>query len=148
MSDERRDPFVGFNFRMEIDGVEVAGFKEISGIETKTQVIEYSDGDDSNFSVRKRPGRTNYTNVVFKRGISEGIDLWEWYEEVIDLEREFERKEIAIHLLNDSSDEPEKTYTFFEAWPCRYKGATLNATDDAVALEEVEFAFEKLEIED
>jgi len=148
MSDERRDPFTGFNFRMEIDGVEVAGFKEISGIETKTQVIEYSDGDEANFSVRKRPGRTNYTNVVFKRGISEGIDLWEWYQEVIDQDREMERKEIAIHLLDDSSDTPEKTYTFFEAWPCRYKGATLNAGDDQVALEEIEFAFEKLEIED
>ena len=147
MADERRDPFVGFNFRMEIDGVEVAGFKEISGAETKTQVIEYGDGDGINSEVRKRPGRTNYTNVVFKRGISEGIELWEWYQDIIDMKRDFERKEIAVHLLGDDG-EPQKTYTFSEAWPCRYQITQLNATDDQVAIEEVEFAFEKLEISD
>lgn len=145
MADERRDPFAGYNFRLEIDGVEVAGFKEFNGAETKTQVIEYADGDDVNGSVRKRPGRTNYTNVVFKRGISEGEELWEWYLTIIDQEREIERKEVALHLLADDGS-PQKTYTFFEAWPCRYKTATLNATEDQVAMEEVEFAFEKLEV--
>jgi len=147
MADERRDPFAGFNFRLEIDGVEVAGFKEISGMETKTQVIEYADGDDVNYTVRKVPGRTNYSNLIVKRGISEGTEIWEWYQTVIDQEREVERKNVTINLLDDSG-EPQKTYNLFDVWPCRYKGADLNATDDQVAVEEIEFVFEKLEIED
>lgn len=147
MADERRDPFVGFNFRMEIDGVEVAGFKELAGIESKTQVIEYSDGDDANYTVRKQPGRTNYSNLIAKRGISEGTEIMEWYQSIIDQEREVERKDITINLLDDAG-EPQKTYNFFECWPCRYKGADMNATDDQLALEEIEFVFEKLEIED
>jgi hypothetical protein len=40
MADERRDPFVGFNFRMEIDGVEVAGFKELAGIADGKRINE------------------------------------------------------------------------------------------------------------
>lgn len=147
MADERRDPFSGFNFRMEIDGVEVAGFKEISGIESKTQVIEYSDGDDVNYTVRKIPGRTNYSNLIMKRGISDGIDLWDWYGSVVDQEREIERKTVTINLLDDSG-EPQKVYNFYEVWPCRYKGPDLNATDDLLSIEEVEFVFEKVEIED
>jgi len=141
------DPFVGYDFRLEIDGVEVAGFKEVNGAETKTAVIEYAEGDGPNGTIRKLPGRTNYTNVVLKRGISGGIDLWEWYKEVIDAEREYERKEIALHLLDDGGD-PQKTYTFSEAWPCRYKIDAVDAMADKLAIEEIEFAFEALEIED
>ena len=146
MADERRDPFAGYNFRLEIDGVEVAGFKEINGAETKTKVIEYSDGEGPNNGIIKRPGRTSYTNIIFKRGVSEGEELWEWYQEVIADARDFERKEIAIHLLDDDG-EPQKTYTCTEAWPCGYKIASLSATDDQVAVEEIEFAFEALTIE-
>jgi len=144
---DRLDPFAGFNFRMEIDGIEVAGFKEITGGEVKTAVIDYAEGDDVNYTVRKIPGRTNYTNITFKKGIVEGIDLWEWCNSIVDWEREIERKDITIQLL-DNSGEPQKTYNLFSCWPCRYKGPDLNATDDVLAIEEVEFAFEKLEIED
>ena len=147
MADERRDPFAGYNFKLEIDGIVLAGFKEINGAETKTKVIEYSDGDGENNGIIKRPGRTSYTNVIFKRGISEGEELWEWYKEVIADARNFERKGIAIHLLDDDG-KAQKTYTFAEAWPCGYKIASLSATDDQVAIEEVEFAFEKLSIEE
>jgi phage tail-like protein len=144
---DRRDPYAGFNFRMEIDGIEVAGFKEISGGEMTTAVIEYADGDDQNYTVRKIPGRTNYSNITFKRGISEGVELWEWCETISDWERTIERKDVTIQLL-DNTGESQKTYNLFSCWPCRYKGPDLNAGDDSLAIEEIEFAFEKLAIED
>lgn len=144
---DRRDPYAGFNFRMEIDGVEVAGFKEITGIEMSTEVIDYSEGDDQNYTVRKIPGNTNYTNITFKRGIVEGTDLWEWCDTINDHAREIERKSVTINLL-DNEGEPQKTYTLYEAWPCRYKTADLDATADELALEEIEFVYEDFEVED
>ena len=101
---DRRDPYAGFNFRMEIDGIEVAGFKEISGGEMTTAVIEYADGDDQNYTVRKIPGRTNYSNITFKRGISEGVELWEWCETISDWERTIERKDVTIQLLDNTGE--------------------------------------------
>lgn len=149
MAQRERDPLKGFKFRMEIEGVEVAGFKEITGIETKIGVIDYAEGDDVNQKVRKLTGRQNYTNVVFKRGIvTDGAPLWEWYNSVSDYGREFERKAVTIAVIaDDSSDADKKIYTFIEAWPCRYKGPSLDALVDAVAVEEIEFAYEKLEVE-
>ncbi len=144
---ERRDPYSGFNFRMEIDGVEVAGFKRISGLEMKTEVVEYFEGDSVNKTVRKIPGVTNYSNVVCERGISEGLELYEWCKEVNDQSREVERKTITINFLDDSG-EPQKTYTLFEAWPCRYKTSDFDATINQVGVEEIEFVIEYFEIED
>jgi phage tail-like protein len=144
---DRRDPYAGFNFRMEIDGVEVAGFKEISGLEMSTEVVEYAEGDTDNSWIKKIPGRTNFSNVTFKRGIVEGIELWEWCNTINDYPREIERKSITINLL-DNAGEPQKTYTIYEAWPCRYKSADLDAGADDLAMEEIEFVYENFEVED
>jgi len=144
---ERRDPYAGFNFRMEIDGVEVAGFKKISGLEMRTEVVEYFEGDDVNTTVRKIPGITNYSNVICERGISEGLELYEWCKEANDQSREVERKTITINFLDDAG-EPQKTYTLFEAWPCRYKTSAFDATTNLLGTEEIEFVIEYFEIED
>ncbi len=144
---ERRDPYVGFNFRMEIDGVQVAGFKEISGLRMKTKIVEYYDGDDINTTVKKIPGITNYSNITCKRGISEGIDLYEWCKSVNDQSREVERKTITINLLDDVG-EPRKTYTLYEAWPCTYQTSGLDGAKSELAMEEIEFVIEYFEIED
>ena len=39
----RNDPYAAFNFRVEIDGITVAGFSECSGLTTETDHIEYRD---------------------------------------------------------------------------------------------------------
>jgi phage tail-like protein len=144
---DRRDPYAGFNFRMEIDGVEVAGFKEISGLEMNTQVIEYAEGDEDNAWIHKIPGRTNFSNIVCKRGIVEGTDLWEWCDTINDYPREIERKSVTINLL-DNEGEPQKTYTLFECWPCKYNVDSLDAMSDNLAIETIEFVYENMEIED
>ena len=144
---ERRDPYAGFNFRMEIDGIEVAGFKEISGLEMETQVIEYAEGDDTNAWIKLIPGRTKFSEVTCKRGIVEGNELWEWCEAINDYPREIERKSISINLL-DNEGEPQKTYTLFETWPKKYATGTLDAGSDDLAMEEIVFVFENMEIEE
>lgn len=144
---ERRDPYAGFNFRMEIDGVEVAGFKEISGLKMKTEVVEYFDGDNVNTTVKKIPGVTNYENITFKRGISAGVELYEWCKTINDHSRVVERKNVTINLLDDAG-EPHKTYTLYEAWPCGYTTTDLNGSASELAIEEVEFVIEYFEVAD
>ncbi len=144
---ERRDPYQGFNYRMEIDGVEVAGFTSITGLKMKTKVVEYFDGDDVNTTVKKIPGITSYQNITCKRGVSEGIDLYEWCKSINDQSREVERKTITINLLDDVG-EPRKTYTLYEAWPCAYSTSDLDSSKSEVSMEEVEFVIEYFEVED
>jgi len=62
------DPFGPFNFLLEIDRIAKAGFTEVSGLSTETNVIEYREGSDP--SARKLPGITKYSNITPKRGIT------------------------------------------------------------------------------
>ena len=62
------------SFRVEMDNVQ-AGFKSISGMDSETEVIEFKQGDD--MVVRKKPGRTTYSNIVLKRGFVSSPSLIE-----------------------------------------------------------------------
>jgi hypothetical protein len=52
------------NFRIEIDGVIAGGFKEVSGLESEVEVVEYRDGDDP--ITHKRAGKVKYKNIILK----------------------------------------------------------------------------------
>lgn len=44
MSIERKDPYRGFRFRVEIEGIIAGGFSEVSGLQVETQVEEHREG--------------------------------------------------------------------------------------------------------
>ena len=58
----RHDPFAGFNFRVEIDGITVAAFSECRGLSSETEVVEYREG--GNQRIRKLPGITKFSNIT------------------------------------------------------------------------------------
>jgi len=41
---KRRDPYVNFNFLVEINGMIEAGFSEVSGLYIETDIFEYKEG--------------------------------------------------------------------------------------------------------
>ncbi len=134
------DPIGNFNFKVEIEGVTVAAFQEVSGLEVTIEVIEFQDGDD--LILRKRPGRASYSNVVLKRGYINTTELWEWIKKVVD--GTVERKSGSIILNADDGSEIVR-YNFFEAWPCRWKGFELDGAGSGTLIEELEIALEKIE---
>lgn len=149
MADERlEDPFPTYRYVMTIDGLdETIQFKEVSGLESSTEVIEYQEGGETQQPLKKLPGRTKYTNLTIKRGITSDLGLWEWYSEVVDKDRDGLERRNAIITMRDGDEGEEKVYTLSEVWPCRYKGPDLDAQGDDVAFEEIEFVCEALEIE-
>ena len=42
----RPDPYRQFNFRIEIDGLQISGFSEVSLGAAITDVVEYREGSD------------------------------------------------------------------------------------------------------
>ena len=76
------DHIGNYNFKVEINGVTVAAFTEVSGLESVTEVVETSDGDG--LPIRKRPGRTTYSNIVLSRGYINTDELWLWRKAVAD----------------------------------------------------------------
>jgi phage tail-like protein len=46
MAAARVDPYKNYNFRIEIDGITVAGFSECTGLSSEVEIIEYREGGD------------------------------------------------------------------------------------------------------
>jgi phage tail-like protein len=59
---QRVDPFRGYNFLVEIDGIAQGSFTECTGLGSTTEVIENREGGD-NLTVRKLPGKTSYSDI-------------------------------------------------------------------------------------
>ena len=141
MPNRRDHDHIGnFNFKVEIEGVTAAAFKNVEGLDSETEIVEYQDGDD--IILRKRPGRTKYSNVTLKRGYINTTELWDWRKEVID--GKVSRKSGSIILCADDGSEVMR-YNFYEAWPCKWKGFSLDGKGTDVNVEEIELAVEKLE---
>jgi phage tail-like protein len=134
------DHIGNFNFRVEIEGLMAAAFKSLDGIGSETDVIEYGGAMDQ--VLRKRPGRTKYTDITLKRGQTTNDELWAWRKSVID--GQITRKSGSIVICADDGSEITR-YNFFEAWPTKWKGFTLDGKGTDGSVEEITLTLEKLE---
>ena len=141
MAGDRKDPFHGYNFLVEIDGVTKAGFREASGLDTGQDPVEYRNGDEKQLTARKLPGLIKYSNISLKRGITDDKDLWDWRKKVMD--GKVERKNVSIVLLSDDCQEKLR-WNMREAWPSKWQGPSFNATSNDIAIESLEFVHEGL----
>lgn len=137
---DRNDPYSAFNFKVEIDGVTVAGFSECSGLTTETDHIEYRTGPED-ITVRKLPGLRKYTPIVLKRGYTSATELWEWRKKVTI--GQTARCSGSITLL-DENRKPALKWNFTAGWPSKWEGPTLNAKNNEVAIETLEIQHEGL----
>jgi phage tail-like protein len=136
------DPLRGFKFRVQIDGITKAGFREASGLDAGTDAVDYRDGNDPDH-VRKLAGLQKYSNITLKRGITNDQDIWKWRTQVMDGKIKDARKNGQIILLDDEGKEAAE-WTFTDGWPTKWSGPTLNATANEVAIDTLEIAHEGL----
>ncbi|MGE3539960.1 MAG: phage tail protein [Candidatus Tectimicrobiota bacterium] len=135
---DRRDPLRNFRFRLEIDGIQQAGFSEATVPDTSTDVIEYREGNETT-TPRKLPGLNKYGNLSLKWGITDSLDLYAWRKQIID--GNIQRKNIAVVLIDEAGNDKAR-WEFVNAWPSKYDPPDLNATGNAVAIETLEVVHE------
>jgi phage tail-like protein len=141
---KRDDPYLGFNFVVELGGEAAAGFSEVDLGAAHVELIQYREGADRVNSVRKLPGLARYDNVVLKRGIAGDTTLWDWFDGVRDGSRD--ARDVRIVLL-DEQRQPVARWLLREAIPVKYEGPALRAAGNEVAVETLELAHERLEFE-
>ena len=141
---DRKDPFRGFKFRVEIDGIQRAGFREASGLDASQDPIDYREGDDKTMTIRKLPGLKKFSNIVLKRGITDDMDMWKWRKLVEEGKVAEARKNGSIVLFSHEGKEIAR-WDFVNAWPSKINGPSVNATSNEVAIEELELAHEGYE---
>jgi len=137
----RVDPYRGFNFLVEIDGITQAGFQEVSGLDASTPSVDYRQGDFGTRGASKLPGINTYSAISLKRGITDAKELWDWRQTVID--GKTERKNGSIVLLDEKGTEKIR-WNFSAAWPSKWTRPAFNATSGTVAVESLELTHEEV----
>jgi hypothetical protein len=115
-------PLLGNNFRVLIDGVEV-GISEISSLTSEAE--------------------GGYRTVVLRRALTGSRELFSWREQA-QAGEPAERRVLIEH--QDSTGTPViGAFELEGAWPCRWSGPALNASDgESIAYEELELAYSRL----
>jgi len=139
----RQDPLRNFRFRLEIDGLQAAGFSEVALGATTTDVIDYREGTDPPH-VRKLSGLTKFGNVTLKRGVSRSLDLYNWHKGIIDGALQANRRRVTIIVLEEDGNEAAR-FAVSDAWPAKYDVSDLNAKGNEVFIELLELANEGIE---
>lgn len=136
---QRTDPYRGYNFRVEIDGIQQAGFQQVSGLDATSDITEYREGNEKVFTHRKLAGQAKYSNITLKWGITKDHSFWDWKKQTID--GKTERKNGSIILMDESGNEQVR-WNFVNAWVTKWTGPSFDAMTSAVAIESVDLAHE------
>jgi len=145
-ADDRKDPFAGFAFRVEIEGIEMFGFQEVSGLSNQTDIYEYQEGGENQYT-HKLVGQTTFSNLVLKYGITTNSQLlYDWRKEVIDgkIEEAKEKGNGTISLFNKKG-EYQKSWSFYNAWPCKLEVEPFNSMNNNIAVASLELAVERVD---
>lgn len=134
------DPYMGFNFAIEIEALLVGGFSEVSGLQSEIKMDEYQEGGVNDF-IHHLPRQTSYANLVLKHGLTDISSLWNWYYNTT--QGIVQRKNGTIMLL-DRKQIPVMWWNFRNALPVKWSGPDLNAGSDEVAFESIELVHEGL----
>jgi len=132
----RRDPYLSYNFAVEIEGLVVGGFSEVSGLQTEIEVQDYREGGVNQY-VHRRAGPTKYPSLVLKKGVTDVRTMWNWYYSVA--QGIIQRKNLSVLLL-DSTGQEKLRWNFEQAYPVKWVGPDLKGTSSEVAVESVELA--------
>lgn len=139
------DPIVSSWFGVEFQGQVVGAFRECSGLGSENEVVEYkASGPKGEYIIKKVPGRMKWNNVTLKRGITDAMDMWKWRKLVEEGKIKDARKNGSIVMFSSQGVEVAR-WNFVNAWPSKLTGPTANATNNEVAIEEMEITHEGYE---
>ena len=141
---DRIDPYSGYSFRVEIDGITRAGFQSCSGLEASQEANTYREGTDRGRTMRKMPGLITYGDITLNRGITSDAELWQWRDAVMS--GDVDRRNLSIVLMNDKGEDAIR-WNFRNCWPTTWSGPSLDASSDEVAIEEMTLTHEGFEVD-
>jgi phage tail-like protein len=128
-------------FLVEVDGVEIGRFMEISGLEVTVGVDDVEEGGENSY-VHKLPGRMTWPNITLKRGITQNDSLLTWLnkssgEQFAAAGNKLARSTAAITLVGPSGKRL-RAWEFDGAFPVKWSGPNFAVASSDMAIEELE----------
>lgn len=141
------DPLASYSFAVEIDGITIAQFKEVTGLGIKIGVIENRAQQlGGQPLLQKLPGSVEYDDIHLARGKVADPAFWSWINTVQQGQIDQARKNGSVVLFDLTHGEVSR-FNFFNGWPSRVEIAKLSAGTDTVLLESVTICVERLEVQ-
>ena len=142
-----RQPFTAFNFSVELSVKDVlprvcnAAFAECDGLEITMEAKTIKEGGN-NAQVHRLAGLLSFGTLTLKRGMTPTFDLWDWMARVV--EDPSVRADGEVVLLAPDGATERARFLVGRCLPVKLKAPALNAKDGAVAIEELQLAYESL----
>lgn len=137
---KRNDPYRNFRFRVEIDGIQTAAFSEATIPDSTTDPVDYREGTDAPHQ-RKLSGLTKYGNITLKKGLTDSLDLYNWYKQVEQTGASKARKNISLILIDEEGSDKAR-WDIVEAWPTKYDASDFSAKANEVIIESLDIVHE------
>ena len=143
MPDAFDDALPTGKFLIEVEGMEIGRFAEVSGLSVDVRVESVEEGGENQF-VHKLPGRLEWPNVVLKRGVTKSDNLFDWLsktagEGFAGAGGKLTRRSAAIVLLGTDGTRL-RSWTLSDAFAVKWSGPRFAATSTDAATEELEIA--------
>lgn len=127
-------------------GLADAAFAEVSGLEATVDVKTYPEGGRMQ-GMRQLIGRTTYTNVTFKRGMSRDLSSWRWFNQIVHGVYPVPRRDVLIHVMDIDFSQPVAGFTIYRAIPVKMKVSDLNAKNGELLIEELQLTHEGMDLD-
>lgn len=140
-------PFTAFNFSVEItrEGESAplcsAAFSDCDGLEMTMEVKTIREGGNNDRQIRLA-GPAAYGQLTLKRGMTASFDLWKWFTDTVA--DPALRADAEVVLLAADGRTVRARFRLSRCVPVKVKAPALNAKDGAVAIEELQLAYEAL----
>jgi phage tail-like protein len=133
-------------FLLDIGKIGTVGqFKEVSGLDSETEVIEDKKVlPGGKVVVYKIAGITKWSPIEMKRGVDASGELWKWRQSLVEQGPQNARVDGTITLINVIG-QPVAVWKFVNGWPSKYTGASFNANNNEIALEGITIVHEGLQ---
>ncbi len=139
------DAFAARNFAIEVDGVTIAQFTELSGLTSEIEVTELKEnGPDGKLIIKKIPSNSKPPTITLKRAKNVSMELSKWH----DLARKGKIKEARKNgsiILYDFENGEVARWNFVNAWPSKLSVGSLKAGSNDVVTEEATIVTESCE---
>jgi phage tail-like protein len=140
------DPIAGYTFNVEIDGLNMAQFKEVSGVSSEVTVIEHRENKIGGIPVMKKlPGATKFGDIQLKRGKINDPGFWKWIKQVQDGDIDGARRNGSVTLFDYARGEQFRI-NFQAGWPSKVSIGSLQAGSSDVLIEDMTIVVERMEV--
>ncbi|GEK19813.1 phage tail protein [Cellulomonas sp. Root485] len=140
------DALANYAWQIEVDGITLAQFKEVSGLSIEVSVIEHQENKPKGIPVMKKlPAAQKFSDITLKRGMTTDKGWWAWVKEVQEGKIDKARRGAAI-VLYDYERGEKMRFNITNAWPSKISIGSLQAGGSEVTVEEVTLVHEGLAV--